>query len=420
MQMSEEFEESAISRLPPRLQEEFFELAERAARRVAEELRREEERILELKRHLKFRSIPRGLAKDLRVGAVDGSSSPRLSERLGYRVGVYTGCYMVFDGGEIVSDDDEESMAAGYIMAPQTGSSLYTKKLLSLMRTLLERDLALKCIEKYDVDLMMIDGSFYGFRARCSEIKEKELLGFGSKIVGWKLVKEIYEKSKKLIESGKTIGVIKRIRTAAIDGWLLSRNWRMEETLNKNDRSLLRSLMKCGEYFDYRDLLGDRWSYLHYNSLKGWFKEVKREIRGLPESKKLERALNYVDKKLRTQIITDLAPKNSSEEIKEEIFREVIGVRRIYIRLSPHAPPTCVELGRGVDLESTLAYLMENANPATGLPFPLDLVDANVSVDRKIAREFADEIEARLLLDHELNAEEVHGEFISINPQKEE
>ena len=420
MRMSEEFEGSAISRLPPRLQEEFFELAGRAARRVAEELRREKERILELRKHLRFRSIPKGLAKDLRVGAVDGSSSPRLSERLGYRIGVYTGCYMVFDGGEVISDDDEESMAAGYIMTPQTGSSLYTRKLLSLMRTLLERDLALKCMEKYDVDLMIIDGSFYGFRARCSEIKEKEFLGLGSRIVGWELVREVYEKSKRLLDSGKAIGVIKRIRTAAIDGWLLSRNWRMEETLNKNDRSLLRSLMRYGEYFDYRDLLGDRWSYLHYNGLKGWFKEVKRIIKDLPEDRKLEKALGHVDKKLRTQIITDLAPKNSGSEIREEIFREVIGVRRIYVRLSPYAPPTCIELGRGVDLESTLAYLMENANLATGLPFPLDLVDANVSVDRRIAREFADEVEARLLLDHELNAEDVHGEFISINPQKEE
>jgi len=418
--MSEELEESAISKLPPKLQEEFFELAGEAAKKVAERLREEERKLLELKKFIKLRSISMNLAGDLRVGVVDGSSSPRLSERLGYRMGVYTGCYMVFDGGEIISDNDEESMAAGYIMAPQTGSSLYTKKLLSLMRTLLERDLALKCMEKYDVDLMIIDGSFYGFRARCSEIKEKEFPGLESKIIGWKLVKEIYEKSKKLIESGKTIGVVKRIRTAAIDGWLLSRNWRMEETLNKNDRSILRGLMKCGEYFDYRDLLGDKWSYLHYNSLKGWFKEVKREIRDLPASKKLEKALNYVDKKLRTQIITDLAPKNSSEEFKEEIFREVISVKRIYVRLSPHAPPTCVELGRRVDLESTLAYLIENANPATGLPFPLDLVDENISVDRRIARDFADEIEARLLLDHELNAEEVHGEFISINPQKEE
>jgi len=420
LRMSEEFEESAISRLPPRLQEEFFELAGRAAKRVAEELRREKERILELRKHLRFRPIPKGLAKDLRVGVVDGSSSPRLSERLGYRIGVYTGCYMVFDGGEIISDDDEESMAAGYIMTPQTGSSLYTRKLLSLMRTLLERDLALKCMEKYDVDLMIIDGSFYGFRARCSEIKEKEFLGLGSRIVGWELVREIYEKSKRLLDSGKAIGVIKRIRTAAIDGWLLSRNWRMEETLNKNDRSLLRSLMRCGEYFDYRDLLGDRWSYLHYNGLKGWFKEVKRIIKDLPEDRKLEKALGHVDRKLRTQIITDLAPKNSGSEMREEIFREVIGVRRIYVRLSPYAPPTCIELGRGVDLESTLAYLMENANLATGLPFPLDLVDANVSVDRRIAREFADEVEARLLLDQELNAEDVHGEFISINPQKEE
>ncbi len=420
MRMSGEFEESAISRLPPRLQEEFFELAGRAARRVTEELKREKERILELRKYLRFRSIPKGLAKDLRVGVVDGSSSPRLSERLGYRIGVYTGCYMVFDGGEIISDGDEESMAAGYIMTPQTGSSLYTRKLLSLMRTLLERDLALKCMEKYDVDLMIIDGSFYGFRARCSEIKEKEFLGLGSRIVGWELVREVYEKSKRLLDSGKAIGVIKRIRTAAIDGWLLSRNWRMEETLNKNDRSLLRSLMRCGEYFDYRDLLGDRWSYLHYNGLKGWFKEIKRMIKDLPEDRKLEKALGHVDRKLRTQIITDLAPKNSGSEMREEIFREVIGVRRIYVRLSPYAPPTCIELGKRVDLESTLAYLMENANLATGLPFPLDLVDANVSVDRRIAREFADEVEARLLLDHELNAEDVYGEFISINPQKEE
>jgi len=245
-------------------------------------------------------------------------------------------------------------------------------------------------------------------------------LGLGSRIVGWELVREVYEKSKRLLDSGKAIGVIKRIRTAAIDGWLLSRNWRMEETLNKNDRSLLRSLMMCGEYFDYRDLLGDRWSYLHYNGLKGWFKEIKRMIKDLPEDRKLEEALGHVDRKLRTQIITDLTPKNSGSEVREEIFREVIGVKRIYVRLSPHAPPTCIELGRGVDLELTLAYLMENANPATGLPFPLDLVDANVSVDRRIAREFADEVEARLLLDHELNAEDVHGEFISINPQKEE
>ena len=210
---------------------------------------------------------------------------------------------MVFDGGEVISDDDEESMAAGYIMTPQTGSSLYTRKLLSLMRTLLERDLALKCMEKYDVDLMILDGSFYGFRARCSEIKDKEFFGLGSRIVGWELVRDVYEKSKRLLASGKAIGVIKRIRTAAIDGWLLSRNWRMEETLNKNDRSLLRSLMRYGEYFDYRDLLGDRWSYLHYNGLKGWFKEIKRIIKDLPEDRKLEKArLSHSIKSLRITV----------------------------------------------------------------------------------------------------------------------
>ncbi|RLG09976.1 MAG: hypothetical protein DRN68_00130, partial [Thaumarchaeota archaeon] len=102
--MSEELEESAISKLPPKLQEEFFELAGEAAKKVAERLREEERKLLELKKFIKLRSISMNLAGDLRVGVVDGSSSPRLSERLGYRMGVYTGCYMVFDGGEIISD----------------------------------------------------------------------------------------------------------------------------------------------------------------------------------------------------------------------------------------------------------------------------------------------------------------------------
>jgi len=426
--VAEASEESAFSRLPPRLQESFFELAETVAKRISKILKDEEAKLESIKPFLKFRKMPVELRDPIRVGVVDGSISPKLSERLGFRIGVYAASYMVLDGDAIVSDDDDESMEAGYIMSPQTGSPLHTKKILSLLCTLLERRLALKCMEKYDVDLMLIDGSFYGFRTRCSEIKEKRFdeLGIegpelGSRLKsGWDLIKDVYEKSKKLRNSGKVVAVIKRIRTSAIDGWLISRSWRLDDALNRNDRAILRALMRTGEYFDYADLLGRDGTYLHYSGLKGWFNEIMRKIRGLPDSEKLKKALEHIDDKLRLQITTDLCPKAASKEEEDEVFKEVLDSRRIYVRLSPYAPPACIELGRGVDPDFALSYLRKSGNPATGLPFPIDLIDENITLDRKLALEFADEVESRLLLNPELDVDNTYGEFESINPQKME
>lgn len=62
-------EENAVSKLPPRLQEEFFKLAEKAAAKAAEYIRRERERLNDLRRMLRFRRIPRrGDVNKLRVG----------------------------------------------------------------------------------------------------------------------------------------------------------------------------------------------------------------------------------------------------------------------------------------------------------------------------------------------------------------
>ncbi len=425
--MAEPPEESAFSKLPAKLQESFFELAEYASKRVSETLKAEEAKLSRLRSLLSFRKIPQTSNEPIRVGVVDGSISPKLSERLGFRIGVYAASYMVLDGDEIISDDDDESMEAGYIMSPQTGSPLHTKKILALLSTLLERRMALKCMKKYDVDLMLIDGSFYGFRARCSEIKEKKFgeLGIeGTEIEsinsGSNLIREIYEMSRALKNSGKSVAVIKRIRTSAIDGWLLTRNWSFSEVLNRNDKAILRALMRVGEYFDYSDLLGEDGTFLHYSALKGWFNEVEDIVKKAPDSDKLGKALEYVDKKLRLQIVTDLAMRNASEEEKEEIFREVIETKRIYARLSPHAPPACVEFGEKVDLNLVLSYLKKWANPVTGLPFPIDLIDANISLDRRLALEFADEVESRLLLNPDLDVDNTYGEFESINPQKME
>ena len=422
-------EENAVSKLPLRLQEEFFKLAEEAAAKAAEHIRRERERLNNLRRMLRFRRIPRhGDVKKLRVGVVDGSLSPELAERLGYRMGIYTASYMVFEDGRIISDKDRDSMVAGYLMGPQTGSSLHTKKILSLLRTLTERKMAKKCIKEYDVDLMIIDGSFYGFRTRCSEVKRKDLTcfeGIEGFRTGLDLIEEVYEISRELAENGKTIGVVKRLRTQAIDGWLLSKRWRTEDMIGKNDKAILRAVLRPGEYFDYRDLLGE-WSYLHYTGLVTWIKEIRRKFRKISGEEKLKVAFEHVNRKLGVQIGTDLCPdrreigEDEWRKCRDEKVKNITGMRRVYAKLAPYAQPICVEFSEAVDLELVLAYLKQSINEATGLPFPLDLIDANIGVDRGIAREFAEEVEARLLLEERLEAEEVRGEFTSLNPQKEE
>jgi len=85
-----------------------------------------------------------------------------------------------------------------------------------------------------------------------------------------------------------------------------------------------------------------------------------------------------------------------------------------------YAAPACIELGSGIDQDLVLSYLQASANPATGLPFPIDLIDEIISFDRELASEFADEVEARLLLSSGLDVDHVYGEFESINPQKPE
>ncbi len=428
-------EESAVSKLPPPLQADFFEMSEKAAQKALERMMKERERIARLRSKLRYKRIPRieGV-ENLRIGVVDGSYSPDLSEKMGYRVGVYTASYMVLDSRSIYSDKDDESMTIGYVMAPQVGSSLHAKKILSLLATYAERVMAERCLRKYDVDLLVIDGSFYGFRTRCSEVKKRSLDEFdgvwgpesGGFRTAWDLIKEVYERSRRLAENGRTVGVIKRLRTQAIDGWLFTQRWMIKDTMGKNDRLLLWLTMRPGEYFDYRDILGDQYSYHHYSNIMTWMSDVQRKLRNAEEKgvDKFQEVMEFIDKKLRTQIGTDLCQDKRilGEEKWEECARrkvaEITGLMRVYVR--PYeAAPFCIELGNKVDLDTAVGYLAWSVNKATGLPFPLDLIDELISLDRRISREFAEEVEARILLKKALSLSEVREEFTPLNPQKE-
>jgi hypothetical protein len=73
-----------------------------------------------------------------------------------------------------------------------------------------------------------------------------------------------------------------------------------------------------------------------------------------------------------------------------------------------------------VDVKSLLAYFHANHIPVTGLPFPIDLIDENVSLLWRFTREFVEEVEALLIRDRELDEFDLPNYFTSINAQKEE
>ncbi len=418
-------EDTAVSKLPPRLQYEFTSMVNEAAEALSKRLQEESGRVERLRKFLAFRNIGGEHSgedyRGFRVGVVDGSISPELNERTGRRLGVYTVSYMVFEGMKVVSDDDDESMGIGYIVAPQTGAGAHARKILNLLSTYHERVMAHLCMKKYDLDLLIIDGSFFGFRAWCSKIKNKSLEDFDG-VLGFsrvsELIDETYEISKKLAENSRVVGVVKRVRTQAVDGWLYSRGWRREDMTALNDKLILSKLMKRGELFDYRDLLGDAWSYHHYSNILTWLNDVENRIlQKCKEEEKFEKVMKYIDSKIKTQIKTDLCI-DEEDSCADERYSSIIGMKRAYLKACDLTQPICVEFGDAVDLDTIVGYLISSVNDSTGLPFPLDIVDSNITLDRRIAKEFADEVEVRLLDLKRIEARRLREDFLSWNPQK--
>jgi len=416
-------EDTAVSKLPPKLQYAFTLMVDEAAEALTRRLHEEEKKVENLRGVIKFRNVEKEAEnyRGLRVGVVDGSVSPELNERTGRRLGVYTVSYMVFEDMHVISDNDDDSMRIGYIVAPQTGAGAHARKILNLLATYYEREMAKTCMQKYNPDLLIIDGSFFGFRAWCSKISNKTLEDFNG-VAGFRTVSELIDKtykiSRELAESRKAVGIVKRVRTQAIDGWLYSRRWRKEDITSLNDKLILSKLMRSGELFDYRDLLGEKWSYHHFSSIITWINDIEKRI--LPRcgrEERLKRVMDYVDSKVKTQIKTDLCVDGDGK-CADERYGSIVGMRRVYLKACDFAQPVCIEFGEAVALDSVVGYIMASVNDSTGLPFPLDIVDSNITLDRRIAKEFADDVEVRLLDLKRIEARKLREGFLSWNPQK--
>lgn len=66
---------------------------------------------------------------------------------------------------------------------------------------------------------VLIDGSFFGFRADAIAINDREI-GIDGYEDGKELTFKVAEKSWNIMKSMKVAGIIKRTRTCVIDGWL--------------------------------------------------------------------------------------------------------------------------------------------------------------------------------------------------------
>src|SRR5713101_3370956 len=149
------------ARIPVRLQHQFFIHAEAEAKILKKRLERQQEVLKQLQNDLPFRKVEANDEwKKWRIACIDGSFSPTLSERLGARYGVYAAGYMIFQGPELV----EEEYKSNRISGTQTGRPEDTEILLGLLASKLEREMALRCLQEKDVDLILLDGAFFGFR----------------------------------------------------------------------------------------------------------------------------------------------------------------------------------------------------------------------------------------------------------------
>ncbi|RLI29514.1 MAG: hypothetical protein DRO46_02395 [Candidatus Hecatellales archaeon] len=378
-------------KLPHDLQQKFFELAGKEAERLAEVIGRFEEQLEDLRRMLgpHFKRLPSSSSLSL-VAAVDSSRSPRLSERLGVRYGVFASGVVFLKGVE----KRAERFEPGIFKRKQVFSQDKSRFTFSLITTYVERKMALEALD--ECDFLILDGSFYGFVYGAHAVKRSGLYGD----VEDKLLRETFDATEALRKSGKVVGVIKRSHTRAIGGYLALKD-KNNPFLSMIDKLILSVLMPARNFFKYRDFLGETPV------------QVYSRLAGRALAKKLgEEPLEEAEEMVFTPF------ENLGLEV--EGFREM---RRLQVKCYEGLPPCEIEYPLKLGEEKLLNFLGEKYffNEVTNLPLALDLVDSLVNLSAKFTEEFVSEVEGRVLetlLEKRERFNAVKAFFAFLNPQK--
>ncbi|MEM3066877.1 MAG: DNA double-strand break repair nuclease NurA [Nitrososphaerota archaeon] len=393
------------SRMPKVLQTRFFELAEAEAQKFIQANVVNANVINKLRSMLKIKRLDSYEGwEELLVACVDGSDTPVCNERISLRYALFASAYKLFKG----LDGLEEEFMSDYYSDRQIISHDKFSKIVELFMTYYERLMAHRALEKHSPDILMLDGSLFGYRARCSEILDEEVdwTPFGKSTgfkIGKELVEEVTRLTVELVKSGRALGIIKRVNTASIDGWIAYKE-PLSRPIGLNDRTLLSMIMETCTFFSYDEAFD-----VNFNILN-WYRSVSKELKG----KGPEDILKETERRFKVQIKADLGD--------ESYLQYIMGMRRCYVKTMYEYPPVCVEFWKGSDPEwvrKALRYVYASRDPATGLPFPLDIVDNLVSLPKGVAKEFAEEVEARLLRAG-IEQNVLLTLFSRFNPQKEE
>ncbi|MEM4239419.1 MAG: hypothetical protein QXP49_06935, partial [Nitrososphaerota archaeon] len=167
-----------ILKIPKPLQEKYFSVVEEEISKLLKRFSSMDKLLRHLRERLEHGISlvePRQKWRDYLIAVVDGSDSPAIDQRIGVLYGLYAAAYKLFRGFEPVEDGERY---LGDRVSDQTqGQRDILAKILDLATTYIERALAHKLLTSTDpkVDLLLIDGSFLGYRAGCSMVKEEAL-----------------------------------------------------------------------------------------------------------------------------------------------------------------------------------------------------------------------------------------------------
>ena len=177
--------------------------------------------------------------------------------------------------------------------------------------------------------------------------------------------------------------------------------------LDENDREILTWIMPSKTWFAYKWLFGAPGIYQYYSNLRGVY-HMYVKAHGTPKNMKvvMDECVNVTRRRIH----------NNLECMPEIVFEAA----RYYVRCTEKTPPFCIEAHEDAKLENLLPYFSRFHNPATGLPFPIDLIDQEISLPGGLAKEFADEVEAQLLKLPEFKRRDLANYFMHISLQKEE
>jgi len=393
-------EENPLLLLPRPIIEALFESADKEARRIMQRLRRLDESIQEKRGLFRFTKISD--EKYGCVAAADGAMSSGPSSRLGSGFAIYTAGHMAFDCKELIG----ERYYAGSLSWIEDRKSF--KALLKLLMAYAERKAALEAYETYEPDYILLDGPFFYFRGGCRYLRAVEI-GVEGIETGLDLIRRVRDMTLELMRTGKAVCVIRRSLIRAIDGWLLY-NYGEESCLRARDKHVLTLLMPPGSIWAYKDLLDEE--ALLYATFYRFYRRWRQEGRS-------PRILMDMKEDLMEQSRRDLSRKFLLD-LDIEISK-VPKTERYYVRYSPEAPPFEVEVVEGTDVYDFARYFLGFNNKATGLPFPVDLIDEMVSLPRGSTTAFTREVEARLIRERSIqNKAAISCYFTYLNPQKEE